>query len=211
MMPKSSFFLLATVFALPSQAVVLIDNTFISARPPDGVLTENEAVNKYDFDVNNDGEIDWSIEAGISIFAAGGVNAVAVPSSGFIYQTLTMGGFPDVYPLDAGAIIGDSLEDPSYSWYNGFSPNFSSFQQALTFGSFYLEEGYLGFQFEADDGIHYGYAYLKSTSTTSMTISEVAWETEPGKAIRAGNIPEPSSPILLALSTFMALAQRRRI
>ncbi|MFT6576954.1 MAG: hypothetical protein ACJA16_005166, partial [Akkermansiaceae bacterium] len=34
--------------------------------------------NTYDFDVNNDGQIDWSIQAGITIFIAGGVNALAV-------------------------------------------------------------------------------------------------------------------------------------
>jgi hypothetical protein len=166
--------------------------------------------NTYDFDVNNDGQIDWSIQAGITIFIAGGVNALAVPSSGFIYQTLRPGDQPRVYPLDAATLIGGALENPTFAWYNGFTPSLSSFNTNLIFGSFYLEEGYLGFQFEADDGTHYGYAYLKSLGTTHMQITEVAWETEPGKAIRAGNIPEPSSSLLLSLSIGIALTRRKR-
>jgi hypothetical protein len=201
------FIFFSAIFAIPAQAVVVINDTTITAIRP----AEEIGSNIYDFDVNNDGQIDWSIDARLSRFGWDGINALAVSTTGFVYQTPTLGDQPRVYPLEAGTLIGGSLEKPTHSWYYGFGPSLSSFSNGQTFGSFYLKEGYLGFEFEAEDSIHYGFAYLQSLGTGSMRISQVAWETEPGKAIRAGNIPEPSSFLLLSVSICMALAQRRRI
>jgi hypothetical protein len=198
---------LSVILTLPSQAVVFVGDTSVTAVLPSDEL----GTNTYVFDVNSDGRTDWSIQSTLSRFGSNGVNVIAEPTTGLIYQTLSPNDFARVVPLDAGTLIGGSLDNPVYSWYYGFGPPLSEWANNQAFGSFYLQKGYLGFEFESDEGTHYGYAYLESLGTGSMRISQVAWETEPGKAIRAGNIPEPSSSLLLSLSICMALAQRRRI
>ncbi len=200
-------FLLFFTSALSSQAIVLISDTIVVANPPQTELGSNI----FDFDVNNDGEIDWSIKSQTQVFGSNGVNAIAASTTGFIYQTLSIGGFPLVNPLDSGTQIGSLLPGPTYSWFHGFDSPLSSLANFQTFGPFYLMKGYLGFEFQADDGTHYGYAYLESLGTSSMRISQVAWETEPGKSIRAGNVPEPSTSLLLVLSICTVVSLRKRI
>ncbi|MFT6863497.1 MAG: hypothetical protein ACJAVK_002058 [Akkermansiaceae bacterium] len=207
MMNKFLILLLSALSSPQSQAVVILNDTVVNADYPSSEIGRET----YDFDVNNDGRTDWSIIVSLSRFGSNGVNVQAAPTTGFIYQQLSLDDFALIIPLDAGTVIGSSLEDPANIWYHGYGQGLSSWANNQPFGSFYLQEGYLGFEFESDEGTHYGYAYLESLSTERMRISQVAWETEPGKAIQAGYVPEPSSSLLLILSIFMTLVQRKRV
>ncbi len=191
---------------IPVKAAIIISEASTVASAPIEIGS-----NIYNFDVNNDGQIDWSMTSRTQVFGSNGVSVLSESTTGFIYQTLTVGDFARIIPLAAGTLIGTSLEDSIYSWYHGFGQGLSSRANNQNFGSFYLKEGYLGFELQADDGTHYGYAYLESLGTSSIRISQVAWETEPGKAIQAGNVPEPSSSLLLAISICLTATRRKRV
>lgn len=95
-----------------------------------------------------------------------------------------------------------------------------------------LSDAYIGVEFEAEDGIHYGWIrftgfplmafpilnedgtfsgdYLRGLNQPGGYIHSWAWETEPGKAIVAGAVPEPGSSILGGIAALGLLAKRRR-
>ena len=71
--------------------------------------------------------------------------------------------------------------------------------------------GFLGVEFEADDGIHYGYIDLKfNAGVTTGFINGWAYESEAGKGITTIPIPEPGSHALLLISIVGFASMRRR-
>ncbi len=76
----------------------------------------------------------------------------------------------------------------------------------------FRERSVIGVEFEAEDGIHYGYFDISPSPWIEprITLHGWAWETEPGKAILAGQVPEPSSWILAGVATASLLLLRRR-
>lgn len=79
--------------------------------------------------------------------------------------------------------------------------------------------GYLGFYFQGTDGPQAGWAHLATfadTTTSSVNIDAVAFETRANTAISAGDLgeatatPEPSTLALLAIGGAGLIAMRRR-
>ncbi len=70
---------------------------------------------------------------------------------------------------------------------------------------------FLGVRFERDGAIHYGWVALSSLFVgEDILIHQLAWETEPGKAIIVGQIPEPSAALLGSGATAALVFRRRR-
>ena len=76
---------------------------------------------------------------------------------------------------------------------------------------------YFGFQFidEGDSMVHYGWGILvlgdgAGVGSSPRTITNVFYETEAGKGIAIGAIPEPSSSLLAVGAAGLALLRRRR-
>lgn len=76
----------------------------------------------------------------------------------------------------------------------------------------FTERSAIGVEFEAEDGIHYGYFDISPSPwiETRITLHGWAWETEPGKAILAGQVPELGVTMLLVIGIITPLTQRRR-
>jgi hypothetical protein len=173
-----------------------------------------------DFDVNSDGISDFR-------FLSDGNFVAALQSYGsnrFI-STLSvppnLGG--DAYPVELGSIIGSDTSSLSGDWHHhtdnlpipllssGFGLN--SGPESLQFS-----DAYIGVEFMAADGIHYGWIQYVGYShpvkglghyLPGGFIDSLGWETRPGVSIVAGAIPEPSTMILVVVSA-ISLMQRRR-
>jgi hypothetical protein len=78
-------------------------------------------------------------------------------------------------------------------------------------GPFADEAGYLGLRFQIDDKFHYGYLHLRGEGATGATVFGYAWETEPGKAITAGAVPEPSAVLCTVIGLLAWSTKRRRV
>lgn len=81
------------------------------------------------------------------------------------------------------------------------------------FGSYYdsLLRGFLGLQFEiAGNGRHAGWADVE-VSADQIVLHGFAYETTPGKALRAGAVPEPHTLALLAMGAAGMIARRRQL
>ncbi len=75
------------------------------------------------------------------------------------------------------------------------------------------ERSYIGIEFESEAGTHYGYFDVSPSerlgAVPRFIVHGWAWETIPGKSIRAGAIPEPSSLMLLIATAGMVWRRRR--
>ncbi len=60
-------------------------------------------------------------------------------------------------------------------------------------------EGYVGIQFIATDGLHYGWIRVRGGYYNDGTILDYAYNTVPGQSISAGAVPEPSIWALIGL------------
>ena len=70
--------------------------------------------------------------------------------------------------------------------------------------------GYMGLQFDADDGTHFGWVHMTAYDEfPGMTIHSWAYESTPGVGIIAGAVPEPSSAILTVIGGLAAWNLRR--
>ena len=77
-------------------------------------------------------------------------------------------------------------------------------------GTWHGVTGYMGLQFEAADGTHYGWVNMTVyVEFPGMTIHDWAYESTPGTGIVAGAVPEPSSAILAILGAITAWNLRR--
>ena len=76
-------------------------------------------------------------------------------------------------------------------------------------GNFVGETTSLGFRFQGEGGFHYGYALFTDTTVDQTTLVATAWESEPGKGILAGAVPEPSSLAMFLFSLPLFMRRRR--
>ena len=76
----------------------------------------------------------------------------------------------------------------------------------------YGEDAYLGFEFQGDNGRHHGWIRIHEFAGLGGFFREHAYEDTPGAAIRAGQIPEPSTwAFILGGVTLAALRRRRKL
>ncbi len=125
-----------------------------------------------------------------------------------------------------GAEIAGTSENTSYRWYGGgffypgsFGENLSETVRYTTIGLAFDtgslghtrgKDGYLGFEFTLEDGLHYAWVHFDASANARLADGTIfgiggyidgwAWETTPGKGILAGAVPEPSV-LLLACAT----------
>ncbi len=72
-------------------------------------------------------------------------------------------------------------------------------------------EGYVGVQFYAADGLHYGWIRVRGGYYNDGRILDYAYNSVPGQGIAAGAVPEPSTWALLALGAAgFGMFRRRR-
>jgi hypothetical protein len=169
-----------------------------------------------DFDVNSDGISDFRFLSDGSFVAAiqsyGTNRFISTLASG-----LDIGG--SVTAISAGSIIGSDTSLLVGSWHihtdNGGGSMFD-----LNFGpmSLQVSDAFIGVEFAAADGIHYGWIQYVGYSHPEKGlgyylpggfIDSWGWETLPGVSIVAGAIPEPSTITLVVVSA-LSLMQRRR-
>jgi hypothetical protein len=84
------------------------------------------------------------------------------------------------------------------------------------FYDFGQQPGFLGFAFDPGGGLRYGWAKLQFDEdgyNSSLTISEWAYEDEPGEAIHVGSVPAPPAAVagltMLAMGAAGVRAHRR--
>lgn len=81
-------------------------------------------------------------------------------------------------------------------------------------GEFLGEPGFtqralLGVEFEAEDGIHFGYFDIETSVFRDSVILGFAYETEPNTPILATFVPEPSSAMLVLGSLILGLRRKQ--
>lgn len=168
------------------------------------------------FDVNSDGLPDFLFRGGAftTVILSVGDNRYAAelanpPNAG-----------ATVVPIVAGSLLGQDSTTFRGDWLS-HTDNRGSSGSGLQL--LRMEDAYIGVEFMIEDDLHYGWIQYRGyrhpdsvvggfripVNTLGGFIDSWAYETEPGKAIRAGAVPEPSSLVL----TFMGIAiliRRRR-
>lgn len=174
-----------------------------------------------DFDVNSDGLADYR-------FLSDGSFVALIQSYGsnrFISTLSTgkdVGG--DVAPVESGSIIGIDSSMLSGGWHhhtdNVGNPALST-GYGLNSGAMQMQfaDAYIGVEFAAADGIHYGWIQYVGYSHPEKglghylpggSIDSWAWETRPGVPITAGAIPEPSATLLFLVASLAMLCRNRK-
>ena len=200
-----------------SSAVVYVD-----LPEPEGFLgigPGNPFTKTFDFDGN--GTADLEFLAGVDVFGF----YVLAPATTRIVHVSRFGVLP-MYPgEDIGSILGSTTnpraalfpDDPVWTHLTGparLSFIFSGDGNQIggpwhPFDDAYGEDAYLGFEFEGDDGTHYGWLRIHEFAGVGGFFREYAYNDTPGESILAGQIPEPSSVALVG-SGLVALFGRRR-
>ncbi|MEJ6642100.1 MAG: PEP-CTERM sorting domain-containing protein [Akkermansiaceae bacterium] len=161
-----------------------------------------------DLEINGDGRIDLTLTTFINGFGDQVIHVRDTPvSTRFLYSSESVAALGEGQEI--GSLLGDStLEFRLISSLGSHS--LSSNVQNIGFGEFFGETAYLGFEFQADSGTHYGYALLKDYNANGMIVEGVAWETTLNKAILAGAIPEPTTSLLLGVVVVLSVGRRKR-
>ena len=118
--------------------------------------------------------------------------------------------------LVAGSQIGSSLlsDNPRDGWHNDDELVDPSKVEAAIGNSAPFEQKYLGLRFERGRDIHYAWmavsGFRGGEPGKEVFIHAWAWESEPGKGIRAGAIPEPGAGWLAMAGGWLCMRRRRR-
>ncbi len=181
-----------------------------------------------EIDVNSDGINDFVI-GGTQVAGSSFVTLSSNKYYAFPATFPDLGGSPA--PLAEGALIGAALPSGS-AWLNtdvndGFveesdiGTSFTILTLCLSsgcsgnfYGGMHPLRAMLGFEFQAQDGVHYGYFDLSFPAFSyGGYVNGWAYETEPNKTIRAQFVPEPSSALLLgwAISIILGVRTKSRI
>ena len=186
----------------------------VTVTPPTPIVSTNALgtpVTEF-FDVNGDGVSDLQLTVGVITAdkaAYGGVSGsyVAYDTFGTVNQVVGYAGSFGNYAtrLAAGATVGST----SAFVYGNYLTILGSRFAGKNYGQF-RTRGFLGFEFAAADGEHFGYLNLLSTVagsgaatlTSTLTFYSAAYESTPGVPITipGAAVPEPSSLAALAFA-----------
>lgn len=203
--------------ALPLEAVVMVH----ALPEPIDIYTDFEPMisDYFPYDIDGNGTIDFTFigdpsTASLRTERANRLVIVVDPPP-------NLGG--PVASLPFGYLIANNLLDSRIRWtssdiVDGYvSPDEfvgTSIIQVFFSGhnTQFTERSVIGIEFEADDGIHYGYFDISPAPFIAprITLHGWAWETQPGVPILAGRVPEPSAVILAGVATVSLLLRRRR-
>jgi len=220
---KALLVIIIFAFAQPLLGAVIVH---IPAEP---ILTLPDSSSYTFYDVNADGVNDFAI-GGIQVFGTSFATLqenryLAIPAS-----FPNLGGEPA--PLGVNQILG-STAISNLAWLNtdpldGFvSPNEVGNRNTLLtrclntgcVGTFYTDfisgqlNAFLGFEFEAADGVHYGYFDLTfNPLSRGGFINGWAYEDEPNTSITTAflNVPEPSSFLMIIFGIVFVFLRRIR-
>jgi hypothetical protein len=222
---------LVAMLALALQPVLLSSAAVIYTKPAvapssDNVFTGNEI--NFELDITGDGAWDFNFRsgccAGVAARTAFGFSILGTSEAEFGLsgpRSIASG-----YLL--GALIGaDSAIAPLQFYAEPLEPTRTEGSILLNynprifgngFGAWYLQEPmigdrYLAFRWDAEDGAHYGYLHVRIPMLANgqlVIFDEWAWESEPGKSITAGAIPELGSVPLLVIGAFVLTVRRMR-
>lgn len=166
----------------------------------------------HSLDIDGNGTIDFSfwgdIASSVGMHSEGINRYLIVPS-----PPPNIGG--GVAALDSGFLIGPNSGEGSLEWFGNDYEYWSGLMQSLstgTAGQFWGTRAYVGIEFEAEDGMHYGWFDVEGHSSIPYAVVYGwAYESTPGVAVIAGAIPEPSTLMLFAAgATAIALSLRKR-
>ena len=181
----------------------------VSATPPANITgTGSTGEGTVTWDVNNDGTADFVFGAGAAniggskYLAYTGVNSYTGAMVGYLLD----GAYNYASNLTKGTTIGSASYFVKGTYLTTIGVKYGSTVEGQFLSG---KAGYLGFEFTAADGTHYGYISLTSTvastakgatSSGSLTFGKAFYDTTPGEAITIGAaaIPEPTSLAALA-------------
>ena len=137
----------------------------------------------------------WATE-----FSSLKINAVGLQDGTFIGSTLTSN--------EPKTIWHDEVTIPSKILIVSGNP---SGHLGGEFGQKPFDQKYLGVRFERDGALHYGWLAISGYDQVvgeELFIHAWAYESEPGRGLIAGQIPEPESSLLLALGALLLCTRR---
>lgn len=196
-----------------------------NARDPE----DDRGYSTLSIDFNGDGTEEFVIgfsQSFVGVFHATG-------SRVFIRSDLPPNMAGSVASILGGVEINGSIGNSSFSWFNG-RPVTDAFpdqlgkritELGLSFeegseGHTRGKDGYLGFEFPLEDGVHYAWVHFDASANVRNSDGSIrgiggyidgwAWETTPGLGIVTGAIPEPSISLFAALSLSGLMLRRRR-
>ncbi len=162
----------------------------------------------YPIDVDKSGSTDFTFATSFQ----GTVLQMPVSSRGVIRldPPPNVGGPP--VPLAIGYLIGVTLDPSEFQDLYWDSNNLTIVQVLSTgSGSAFSGRGAIGIEFQAADGVHYGYFDISAgPGYAGITLFGWAYESQPGVAILVGQVPEPSTLILAGVATAFLLLRYRR-
>ena len=180
----------------------------------------NPATQDYNIDLNGDGVFDLQHDSSgsssyLRIWGGTRLLGLRLPQRGESWYD------SEPYPLTSGVSIGADSPAlfPQYGELSGWQshpigvPGAASLHVRYNVGSsgsFLGICGYLGIEFLIQGKVHYGWMDLDNYNWNQTEIRGWAYETEPGKPILAGSIPERSSLLLACATVGLALFFRRR-
>jgi hypothetical protein len=193
----------------------------ITALPTPLILQSDLFVVNVPIDVDGNGTVDYTFGSGVA------ETGIRTELSNKIIIRLDpppdIGGPPT--PVSAGYLINATLASDGGRYLYWASSNYlagyvapDEFSYAiitisLSTGSStdFNGRGPLGFEFRAEDGIHYGYFDIESRlGFSSAVLYGWAYESEPGVGILAGQVPEPNMAMSLVTGFGLIILRRRR-
>jgi len=166
----------------------------------------------FDLDLDANGTIDFFLIAGMNYFS--GITSSNPDANKYLIHPSpppNIGG--GVAALDSGHLIdGNSGEGTPEEWFGlaGWDTLIFVLDAGET-GEFYNHRGYVGLEFEASDGTHYGWLDIEGlTSGSLFKVRGWAYESTPGVSIVAGAVPEPSSALLTVIGAMSVWVLRRQ-
>lgn len=232
-----AFWLVVFVLSLPlviqrSQGAVIVTRL---AEIYDANAQNNDDPSEYlklILDFNQDGKSEFVITTSLS--AVGVLHDIGNRVFILISAPPNLGG--SAASIIGGAEIAGNSGNESFRWYQGgvivresFGVNLAPSVRFSTIGLTFStgsaghtrgKDGYLGFEFTLEDGLHYAWLHLDASANARYAdgsffgvggyIDGWAWETTPGKGIIAGAVPEPSVWMLMISAMGGMVLMRKR-
>ena len=168
-----------------------------------------------DIDMNGDGSYDFFFAGGGSEFrlVPAGANRIISIKAPLPDLERDVVAFREWAAIAGNPTVGEwtGFADSWNDFDDGGSILFSIYTEGIVSNVPEIEPFYLGLEYTMDDGVHYGWINLLTglSSTDGAYILGWAYESDPGKPILTGAIPEPS-PAVLGLAGAAVLVSRRR-